>query len=105
MRIGHEQGALQDAALSEVSLSGISLDVSRVAVETLARSGSTLLAGDHFRVFSVPGTPPIDGIDCHTVVVRRLSRDKYLVGAAFAESTPENEQTIRDLIERAARGG
>lgn len=95
---------MQDASVGKLSLSGISLDVSRVGVEALARSGGTLLPGDHFKLFSVAGTPAIDGIDCHTVVVRRLSHDNYVVGAAFAALSAEQERTIRELVAVAAQG-
>ena len=69
----------------DISRSGIGLELARDAVEALAQSGSVLNTGDRFHL-TMEMQPPGAGrlvAECHTSFVRRLSQDRYIVGARF----------------------
>lgn len=103
VRIGAETGALHDALASNISLSGIDLQVTHAVVVAMARSGGMLLPGDPFLLFSRDPMFQLDDIGCRTVLVRRISLERYVVGASFAESSDQQEADVRRLIDQVAR--
>jgi len=82
----------------DISGAAIGLVMARSAVIALAQGGSILTTGDQFEVVLAR-----DGLslDCRVRHIRRLSQEQYMVGAWFADLTPEQESALALLLQEA----
>jgi hypothetical protein len=99
------RGVRYQGSSCEISVSGISLLLSRNVVVAMAQGGSLLNTGDRFQLI-LSGTlnPSTQGgltLECRVRHVRRLSREEYQVGVWFVEPTTGQMAGIAALIEDA----
>ena len=100
-----EQGERVRSCLSNISLSGIQLQLGPAAVQMLmpATRAHDLHQPVHFQIeFCVPTSQCLDSpvhIDCTLIYCRRHSTAGFVVGAKFCEFQQHSDLVLRDYIE------
>ena len=98
------------ATTRDIARGGVGLEVDSHAVTALAQGGSVLTTGDQFdvRISDVPakdGRMAVLQIRCQAHFVRRLSQNRYAVGAKFVRfDSPESEQLLDALVKSCGTG-
>ncbi|MCB1801429.1 MAG: PilZ domain-containing protein [Gammaproteobacteria bacterium] len=101
---------VQEVRLTDISLLGAGMSVSRSAIEMLAQGGKVLLEGDRVQLDLSNGLPSvandIPAVSCRVRHARRLSLDRYHVGVLFVDPDDGQRAGIAGLVEmaRAAAG-
>lgn len=98
-----------DMEICEVSMTGLTLWVTREVVVALAQGGSILTPGDRIQVLSqgaaVAGRTAEVALSCRVQHVRRLSQDRYQVGTRFEVLDPLQRGTLEQWVAWAQGGG
>jgi hypothetical protein len=105
-------GTLRYPAITrDIARGGVGLEVDSHAVAALAQGGTVLTTGDQFDV-RLSDVPAADGrmsvlkIRCQAHFVRRLSQNRYVIGAKFIHfDSPESEQLLDALVKRCCTKG
>lgn len=92
-------GEVFAARSCDISAAAIGLLMARSVVIALAQGGSILTAGDQFEVVVARNGL---SLDCRVRHIRRLSQEQYMVGAWFADLTPEQDAALGLLLQEAA---
>lgn len=93
------------ATTRDIARGGVGLEVDSRAVAALAQGGAVLTTGDKFdvRLSDVPatdGTMVVLQIRCQAHFVRRLSQNRYAIGAKFIHfDSLESEQLLDALVQ------
>ena len=93
---------------SDVSLSGMGLQLTREVVIALAQGGNLLTPGDHFDVIFSPYVESVDGVIGPTLParvrhVRRLSQHDYHVGVWFEDIDEPQQKALEGLVAKAVK--
>lgn len=93
------------ATSSDISEGGIGLLIDRATAVALAQGGAVLTVGDRFDlVFAGPDDDlELAGLllDCRVRYIRRLSMDRYCVGAMFEDVDAPRAALVRREMDRA----
>ena len=100
-----EQGLKSHCLLTNLSLSGLQLQLSAVAVQQLMPVDYThsLHQPVHFKIeFQVPTSQCLDSpvsIDCSMIYCRRHNASEFLLGAKFSHFHNSGDLVLKDYIE------
>lgn len=91
------------ATTCDLSPVAVGLQLTRDIVQSLGSSESNLLPGERITLrFQDNEADYPDLFRCRVTQVRRISRDEYIVGAAFETLTTLNEKQLSELLARVA---
>lgn len=91
-----------EATSCDISRGGVGLLIDRATAVALARGGAVLTVGDHFDLVFPEGPGEAAAgtltLDCRVRFIRRLSMDRYSVGAMFEQVDGPREALLDGLI-------